>query len=456
MKIKDILGGKKTRTSRDNRKHRKVQRDSLYTVDAGDLGEAFGRAAFTQQLKKHGIDADKMHSDNVKDAKAAKKRSKDADKDLADYRKKTGVNSDLKESKGRDINHVEDLVIFYGKQGGQRAVNALRSLETSPQDTTIKWDGSPAVVFGRDDAGEFILTDKSGFGAKGYDGKVKSPSDLQKMFLNRKLKDPSKKEERKAFAKKMAGIWPAFESATPADFRGFIAGDLMYTSTPGLKDGRLAFQPNTTMYSVDPDSDIGGKISQSKVGVVVHVQMDSDGNKSKPDTTNFQAGDLLILPPVTISSNQDTKDFAGPLQKLEQMVGSAGSSIDSLINPPDELKMKDFQNLLYAYINSTVKSGETPGAGFVEWLKNAKVSDIKKQRVAQWVSDNKDGFNSLWQLVNGISTVKDKMIAMLDSQPAEIEAYTDGQRGGEGYVVGKDVKLVNRAGFTKANATRER
>lgn len=452
MKIKDIIGGTKKRLDRDNRKHRKVQKDSLYTVDPSDLGEAFGRAAFAQQLKKHGIDADKMHSDNVKDAKSAKKRSKDAEKDLADYRNKTGVNSDLKEAKGRDINHVEDLVIFYGKQGGQRAVNALRSLESNPQDTTIKWDGSPAVIFGRNEAGEFVLTDKSGFTAKGYNGRVTSADDFEAMFLSRGKEAPN--QDRKDFAARMKSIWPAFESATPADFRGYIAGDLMYTNTPQIKDGRLTFQPNTTTYAVDPNSDIGGKISQSKVGVVVHVQIDSDGNKSKPDTTNFQAGDLLILPPVTISSSQDTKDFTGPLQKLEQMITSAGNSIDTLINPPEELKMKDFQNILYTYINSTVKTGAIPGTDFGKWLGSAKISEVKKKRVAQWVSDNSNGFNSLWEIVNGLTTVKNKMITMLDNQPSDIEAYTGGKRGGEGYVVGKDVKLVNRSGFTAANAAR--
>ena len=33
-----------------------------------------------------------------------------------------------------------------------------------------------------------------------------------------------------------------------------------------------------------------------------------------------------------------------------------------------------------------------------------------------------------------------------------ITATTDGQPGGEGYVVGSDVKLVNRSGFSAANA----
>ena len=42
-------------------------------------------------------------------------------------------------------------------------------------------------------------------------------------------------------------------------------------------------------------------------------------------------------------------------------------------------------------------------------------------------------------------TTKNKIIKTLDSQPADIEASTDGQKGGEGYVIDKDVKLVNRA-----------
>ncbi len=59
--------------------------------------EAFGRANFTQQLKKKGIDVDKMHSDNIKDANAAKKRATAASKDLASFRKKNGMTSESKD-----------------------------------------------------------------------------------------------------------------------------------------------------------------------------------------------------------------------------------------------------------------------------------------------------------------------------------------------------------------------
>ena len=58
------------------------------------MDEAFGRARFAQQLKRKGIDVNKMHSDNVKDAEAAKKRAATAQSDLDSFRKRTGVTSE--------------------------------------------------------------------------------------------------------------------------------------------------------------------------------------------------------------------------------------------------------------------------------------------------------------------------------------------------------------------------
>ena len=60
----------------------------------GKQRESFGRARFNQLLKKKGIDTNKMHSDNQKDAAAAKKRKDAAGKDLASFRKQTGVTSE--------------------------------------------------------------------------------------------------------------------------------------------------------------------------------------------------------------------------------------------------------------------------------------------------------------------------------------------------------------------------
>ena len=73
---------------------------------------------------------------------------------------------------GARIDHAEDIVFWEGSRGAMRAVEALKNLEgDSHRDVTLKWDGSPAIIFGRNENGEFILTDKSGFTAKGYDGR---------------------------------------------------------------------------------------------------------------------------------------------------------------------------------------------------------------------------------------------------------------------------------------------
>ena len=78
-------------------------------------------------------------------------------------------------NEGARIDHAEDVIFFEGSKGAIRVLEAFKDLAAGDtQSTTIKWDGSPAVIFGRDDKGDFIFTDKSGFVAKGYDGKSKS------------------------------------------------------------------------------------------------------------------------------------------------------------------------------------------------------------------------------------------------------------------------------------------
>ena len=55
--------------------------------------------------------------------------------------------------------------------------------------------------------------------------------------------------------------------------KNVIQGDLLYLkSTLGSEiDDHITFQPNTIMYAAPKDSEIGRKISKSKVGIVVHT-----------------------------------------------------------------------------------------------------------------------------------------------------------------------------------------
>ena len=75
------------------------------------MDEAFGRARFTQQLKRKGIDINKMHSDNVKDAEAAKKRAATAQSDLDSFRKRTGVTSEsLEDLSGHTARRLATII----------------------------------------------------------------------------------------------------------------------------------------------------------------------------------------------------------------------------------------------------------------------------------------------------------------------------------------------------------
>ena len=359
----------------------------------------------------------------------------------------------LKEE-GARIQHLEDLIIWDGSVGGQKAIAKLHQVETSPKSISIKWDGSPAVIFGRNENGEFVLTDKSGFGAKGYNGRVTSGDDLEQMFLNRAKGEIE--DSRREFASKMKNIWNTVESVIPKDFRGYLHGDLLWFSTPQSKDDRLIFKPNVTTYSVDAKSDIGQKIINYDVGIVVHVVMDLEGNKSNVDMGKLQAGKTWIMPPVYVTKSPGVD--LPEVDRLESYLKSNANAIDKLLAVPAELKMADFGNILYTYINNSVKAGNLDklGKNFSEWVDSSKLSGPKKERVVQWVQQNSDGFEAIFQFINGVMTTKNKIIKTLDSQPADIEASTNGQKGGEGYVIDKDVKLVNRAGFTAANMRQER
>jgi|11_taG_2_1085331.scaffolds.fasta_scaffold03603_4 hypothetical protein len=362
----------------------------------------------------------------------------------------------LKES--ARIQHLEDLVLGLdgpaGSEGGKKAIAKLHQIETSPSSISIKWDGSPAVIFGRNENGEFVLTDKSGFGAKGYNGRVTSSDDLEQMFLNRAKGEIE--DSRREFATQMKNIWDKVESVIPEDFRGYLHGDLLWFSTPPSQDGRLIFKPNTTTYSVNEKSEIGQKIARSDVGIVVHQSIDLEGNKSSVDMGQLRDGRTFIMPPVYVTTSPGVD--LPEVDRLESYLKSNANAIDKLLAVPAELKMTDFRNILYTYINNSTKAGNLDNLGnnFSEWVEASKLSGPKKERVIQYTQENSDGFEAIFTFIKGVMTTKNKIITALDSQPADIEASTNGERGGEGYVIDKDVKLVNRAGFTAANMRQER
>ena len=382
---------------------------------------------------------------------------------------KTPLTESIKLTEGARIEHLEDLVFreLPPSKGANRALQSLINMEKGGHtDVTVKWDGSPAVIFGRNDDGDFIFTDKSGFTAKGYDGKAKSADDVETMLKNRPgyTKNP---EGYSVLIDKMKSAYTAFEKATPKDYKGFFKGDMLYFDTPKVQDGHYVFTPNIVTYKVTTDSSLGEQIGASKTGIVIHREVDSVGSEGPLSNADiFEGNDVLVVPPVQAQSAPQIDDTS--VKELKAVIAKDAAAMDSLINinTLTELKMKDLPKIFYAYMNSKVDTGlDNLGGDFMDWVNNNnKISGVKQKRIAEYITNNQQGFNALWEVVAKIQQVKDDVIFQLDNQPGapvkqSMTSKDDSVDGGEGYVLahpGGDIKLVPRKTFSKYNRAVER
>lgn len=343
---------------------------------------------------------------------------------------------------GRELQHLEDLIFVDGAAGGLEALDVLKKLGSDVSDVSIKWDGTPAVIFGRNEDGEFVLTDLAGFAAKKYDGRVTSARALGNMIMNRGSKELT--DARKQYAVDMANTWSAFESATPAGVRGYFHGDLLYKKTPAVEDNHYVFTPNQVTYSVKADSDIGKRIGRSDVGVVVHTFTDLDNNKTKADADALVEGKLFVMPPVI--AQRAPKVNLSAIAALEGAIKKYASGIDKLLAPKPGLS--DIKNIIYTYVNQTSREGnfEQLAAGFGDWLKNSKVSANKQAKIL--ALPEYKYFQVIFELVLKIQALKNNVIDQLDQAEQDVTANIAGERGGEGYVASTSkTKLVPRHRF---------
>ena len=331
-----------------------------------------------------------------------------------------------------------------------------------------KWDGSPSIIFGRNEDGAFILTDKSGFDAKGYDGRATSAKDLETMFMARpgaRNPDPVKATRFKEFAGNMKDIFDEYEKAVPKEFKGYFKGDLLYYNTPPLEDGAYKFTPQIVTYTVGQNTPMGKRIGQSKTGVVIHRMIDENGVEGalKPGAVEmFQGNEVFVVPPVTVMKTANVDNAS--IQELKQTISKYKNAVDDLLNQSTlkALQLSDFSQILYAYTNSKVDTGmSNMGQDFMQWLGNRKqVSEKKKTRIADYIQQHKPGFDAIWALHTKIMQVKDDVIGQFDKHDSDVKQSIEGHgEGGEGYVLAHpegDIKLVPREYFSKANRAVER
>ena len=372
---------------------------------------------------------------------------------LVEFKEVDKKNVALKESR---IQHAEDLIFWEGSKGAIRAIEQLQSLSKSTQSLTIKWDGSPAVVFGRNPNGEFIFTDKSGFVAKGYDGRATNADDLEGAIMQRAKGDRKKMKGYQQYASKMKGIFDMMQNAVSETFQGYLVGDMLFFDTPQKSGNAYVFKPNVVEYKVDANSALGQRIGQSKVGVVVHNLMSEKGRTMPAKNLDMiQGGEVLAIPPTTVNKKEPIQSKG--VDQLKSLLANSGKSIDKILdrNTLAQMKLVDLPNILYSYTNSKVDGGmKNLGKDFLQWLQSSTVSQPKKVKITEYVKQNIDAFSKLWMLVGGIMQVKDSIIQQLDTAQGDVQATVNGKPGGEGYVLNTpqgNIKLVKRSGFTRAN-----
>lgn len=363
------------------------------------------------------------------------------------------------------IDHPEDLIISQGSAGADRVLKDLASLEKDPSTVTVKWDGFPAVVFGRDKGGNLVFMDKHMY-EKVSAGKMD--------FMSIKDYDESRGANRSSLIDQESVIRPLLSKIVPNVRDQYWMGDLMWTGTPPVSNGAFVFKPNTVEYQVDIDQTPGvgdslsDKIARSGAGIAVHTFIPGLGQPDQPlvglkglpedGGITFLVGEMKDKPRVAVNSEL--------LNQTQQIINTNRSAVDKFFVDLTAMKGKSVVTAMGPFITRMLEDNDIKGnivPRFLEFL-SERLTDSAKQKM---LGTNKDGWLyqeqgggpgllGIWTMWAAITELKLNIKQQIDTQQqgSKIRAVTDGINAHEGYVfgAGKDkLKLVDRLGFSRAN-----
>jgi hypothetical protein len=396
-----------------------------------------------------------------------------------------------KANKNLHLEHAEDLILDHGVDGGRAALNFLRSLRDmlsgsarSSVNITEKWDGAPAIFAGIEpETGDFFVAKKSVFNVspKLYKTAKEIDDDLSGA-LNEKFK-------------------VALKEFSKLGIKGVLQGDLMFTSDVETEtiDGvkYYTFQPNTIVYAVPVDSDLGKTINKAKVGIVWHTTYTGDTLQGM--TASFGADISGLKKPSSVWMDDATyKDVSGKAtftaketETITAILSQVGKTFNK-INANGLRKFLTVQNgmtgaiagaSLKTYNNSKVRAGEkinNPGAhakGYEKWVEMSIQKQIDKAKSdkgkekyttmqKEYMREVRKHTGNLKQIItfqNLLVDAKMQIVNKLNSVKGLTDTFVKTKDGfkvtnPEGYVAidrisGGAVKLVDRMEFSFNNFT---
>lgn len=344
--------------------------------------------------------------------------------------------------------HPEDA-IFLGSEAAAQQISSLKAVIANPSGLTIKWDGYPAIIFGKLNDGSLGMADKymfdRGILVKNPDEWMQYDSQKTAGGLRGSLYDAA------------AALWPGLSAAVQSP--GFFWADLMYSEKLIPQNGAYSFKPNLVEYRVDVNTPLGKIIGNSVAGVVVHqyfkeiraipVQWNGQGLRNIP-------GGVAIISPS--AGNRYT--LKNPVQQERAAVAAVnkyGRAVDELLTSLPQTVRDKFKT----YFNKRI-TGQT-NQELHDWLQtqiSAKQYNIlvgpeyngilfAKNNAGELIES--PGYTGLKAIWNAIYAFKQNLAKQLESQTKGIHEFVNGQPAGEGFIFPTTnglVKIVDRTVFS--------
>jgi len=343
--------------------------------------------------------------------------------------------------------HPEDFILN-GSSAADDAINGMLSAVSNPNLVSIKWDGSPAIIFGRRLAdGLFTMNYKEYIGLPG--GQVTTAKELNNFFL--------RNGKNIEVGQKLASMFNAVSSIVPTNFQGFVQGDVMWTEPVPEQQSYFVFQANPygVTYRVKANSPAGKAIKGRPFGLAVHtygtdIEKTSKGTEIQNKTSLQDLGGLS-------GSNQNITVLTGNmgnkfrLKEPVQQTRSAKSAVQKFAALGGDAFLSGLTQSTVSKLQTYYNRKYTGQAVDGIWLQ----SNLTKPQFAVVVAEeNRSIMESMDAAYVAIYNLKLAILEQLEPQVGGVEQYVGNVPKGEGFVINTSsgfIKLVNRGVFSTSN-----
>ena len=363
------------------------------------------------------------------------------------------ISTVINEDKGH-LDHPEDLIFLRGVSGANQAVQAMADTVAKPEKVTIKWDGYPALIFGRNSNGKFSILDKHMFNKKDGSGRqVFSPEQFAQY-------DQARGVNRTDLHQLIAQIWPGLAKSDRS--KGYYWGDLLFSKPLVEKNGLYTFKanPKGITYTVDANSDLGKFLDGKNSGIVVHGYIPPDAlttDQSTPlDGTigNLKNNSDVAILPAKMPITPNLKLNATLVKRAQTAIQKYGQAVEQLMTTAPQAR-NTFNQLFTTYINKRIVAGDLNDlyAGFIEYVNSRPMTDKMREKINQHLAANKAGVVGAFTIWVAIYNLKMNIVDQLNkaAKTAPVKGYLDnGTQTQEGFV-SHGLKFVDRMGFSRQN-----